>query len=178
MMFLTRLIDYTKIKAQLANGLTLMNLSFGIMAIIFILKGSLHMSLIFILLGALFDRFDGSVARHLNTESEFGKQLDSLCDLISFGVAPSLLIYHAVLFKVPVAGLAITILYILAGAVRLARYNVKEFDGSYCGLPITAAGVGVILSYFLLPVLPIVFFVLFHSLLTVLMVAPIRIAKM
>ena len=176
-MFLTRLFDYTKVKVQLANGITLMNLSFGIMAIIFISKGSLHMSLIFILLGALFDRFDGSVSRRFNTESEFGKELDSLCDLISFGVAPSLLIYHAILFKVPVAGLAITILYILAGAVRLARYNVKEFEGAYCGLPITAAGVGVVLSYFLLPVLPIVFFVIFHSLLTVLMVAPIKIAK-
>lgn len=175
--FLSRLFDYTKIKAQLANGITLMNLSFGIMAIIFIVKGSLHLSLIFILLAALFDRFDGSVARHFNTESEFGKELDSLCDLISFGVAPSLLIYHAVLFEVPVAGLAVTILYILAGAVRLARYNVKEFDGAYCGLPITAAGVAVILSFFLLPYLPVTFFVVFQSLLTILMVAPIKIAK-
>lgn len=177
-MFLTRLFDYTKVKAQLANGITLMNLSFGVMAIIFITKGSLHMSLIFILLAALFDRLDGSVARKFNTVSEFGKELDSLCDLISFGVAPSLLLYHAVLYKVPVAGLAITILFILAGAVRLARYNIKEFEGDYCGLPITAAGVGVVLSYFLLPILPIVFFVLFHSLLAVLMVAPIKIPKM
>ena len=176
-MFLTRLLDYTKVKAQLANGITLMNLSFGIMAIIYIVKGVGHMSLIFILLAALFDRLDGSVARRFNTESDFGKELDSLCDLISFGVAPALLIYHAVLYQVPVAGLAITILFILCGAVRLARYNIKEFDGTYYGLPITAAGVGVVLSYFLLPVFPVVFFVMFQSLLTVLMVAPIKVGK-
>lgn len=64
---------------------------------------------------------------------------DSLCDLISFGVAPALLIYHQALYQIPVAGLTLTILFVLCGAVRLARYNVKEFNGVFLGLPITAA---------------------------------------
>lgn len=177
-MFLSRLIDYTKLKAQLANGITLMNLSFGIMAIIYIVKGSGYMSLLFILLAALFDRFDGMAAWKFNTESAFGKELDSLCDLVSFGVAPALLIYHAILYQVPAGGLALTILFILCGAVRLAKYNIKDFDGVFYGLPITVAGIAMALCYLLLPYLPILFFVSLESLLMILMVAPIRIAKM
>src|SRR5699024_3819508 len=113
-----------------------------------------------------------------STESDFGKELDSLCDLVSFGVAPALLIYHTVLYQVPAGGLALTVLFILCGAVRLARYNVKEFDGVFYGVPITAAGVILGLCYFLSPYLHILFFVFVISTLTVLMVSPIRIAKM
>lgn len=177
-MFLSRLFDYTKLRAQLANMITLMNLSFGIMAIIFIIKGSYSMSLIFILLAALFDRFDGTVARKFNIETEFGKELDSLCDLISFGVAPALLIYQLALNQIPFGGLALTILFILCGAVRLARYNVKEFDGVFYGLPITAAGVGLALTSFLSPFIPLLFFAIFGSVLMILMVSPIRFMKM
>ena len=78
-------VEQSKVKAQLANAITLMNLSFGVVAIILIIKGLGHMSLLFIFLAALFDRFDGMVARHYNAESLFGKELDSLCDLVSFG---------------------------------------------------------------------------------------------
>lgn len=176
-MFLFRYIDYTKIKAQLANGITLLNLSFGIIAILIILKGYTHMSLLFIFLAALFDRFDGMVARKYNAESDFGKELDSLCDLVSFGVAPALLIYQTILFEMPRMGMMLTILYILCGAIRLARYNVKEFDGVFYGIPITVAGVAMTLSSLLVPYLPILFFAFLTALLTVLMVSNIRIAK-
>lgn len=177
-MFLSRLIDYTKVKGQLANGITLMNLSFGILAIMCVVKDVDSLALLFILLAALFDRFDGMVARKFNTESAFGKELDSLCDLVSFGVAPALLIYHSVLYQVHAGGLTLTVLFILCGAVRLARFNVKEFDGSFYGLPITAAGVVLGLCYFLLPYVNILFFVCMISILMILMVSPIRIAKM
>ncbi|PWA12662.1 CDP-diacylglycerol--serine O-phosphatidyltransferase [Pueribacillus theae] len=176
-MFLFRYIDYTKIKAQLANGITLLNLSFGIIAILIILKGYSHMSLLFIFLAALFDRFDGMVARKYNAESDFGKELDSLCDLVSFGVAPALLIYQTTLFEMPRIGMMLTILYILCGAIRLARYNVKEFDGVFYGIPITVAGVAMTLSSLLVPYLPILFFAILTALLTVLMVSNIRVAK-
>src|SRR5690625_5634322 len=89
MMFLSLLTDYTKIKGQFVNVITLLNLSFGIIAIMYIVKGADSLALLFILLAALFDRFDGMVARKFNTESDFGKELDSLCDLVSFGVAPN-----------------------------------------------------------------------------------------
>lgn len=177
-MFLSRLIDYTKLKGQLANGITLMNLSFGILAVMSVVKDHHALALLFILLAASFDRFDGMVARKFNTESDFGKELDSLCDLVSFGVAPAILIYQSSLYQVPAGGLTLTVLFILCGAVRLAKFNVKEFDGVFYGVPITAAGVILSLCYFLLPYLNILFIVLIISILTILMVSPIKIAKM
>lgn len=176
-MFLSRLFDYTRVKAHMANGITLMNLSFGVIAILFINKGYGRMSLLFILLAALFDRFDGKVARKLNTESAFGKELDSLCDLVSFGIAPALLIYQAVLYKVPGGGLTLTVLFILCGAIRLARFNVSESHGVFYGIPITAAGVLMTLSFFLVPFLPLLFFVMLESVLMILMVSNITIKK-
>jgi CDP-diacylglycerol---serine O-phosphatidyltransferase len=176
-MFLLGHFDYTKIKAQLANAITLVNLSFGVLAIILVLKGLGHMSLAFIFLAALFDRFDGMVARHYDAESLFGKELDSLCDLVSFGVAPALLIYQTALVTAPWVGIIATVIYILAGAVRLARYNTTEFDGAFSGVPITAAGVLLTLSFFLIPYLGPLFFIALMIILSILMVSNIRITK-
>ena len=74
-MFLPDYVEQSKVKAQLANAITFMNLSFGVVAIILIIKGLGHMSLLFIFLAALFDRFDGMVARHYNAESLLVKSL-------------------------------------------------------------------------------------------------------
>jgi len=177
-MFLSRLLDYTKLRAHLANSITLMNLGCGILSIVFIIQGSPHMSVIFIFLAVIFDHFDGKVARKFNTESEFGKELDSLCDLVSFGVAPAMLIYQVSLSTMPHVGLTLTVLFIICGAVRLARYNIKDFDGMFCGLPITAAGFIMALAFFLVPFVPTLFFVLLESALTVSMVSNIRVAKL
>ncbi|WP_318616336.1 CDP-diacylglycerol--serine O-phosphatidyltransferase [Sporosarcina sp. YIM B06819] len=166
-----------KIKAQLANAITLVNLSFGVLAIILVIKDLAHMSLVFIFLAALFDRFDGMVARRFDAESLFGKELDSLCDLVSFGVAPALLIYEMALGTEIWAGIIVTVIYILAGAVRLARYNSTEFDGAFCGLPITAAGVLMTLSFFLIPYMQPLFFIILMVVLSALMVSNIRITK-
>ncbi len=176
-MFLFRSIDYTKLKSQLANIITLFNLSLGIFAILLLLEGYPHVSLIFILFAALVDRFDGMVARHYHTESEFGKELDSLSDLVSFGVAPAILLYETGLSETTWIGLSAVIFYILAGAIRLARYNAEKFDGSYYGLPITIAGVLLGLCYFAIPYISASFIVVFICLLAWLMVSRIRIAK-
>lgn len=176
-MFLSRLFDYTKIKAQLANAITLMNLSFGIVAIVLITNNLAHMSLLFIFLAAFFDLFDGLVARKFNIESDFGKELDSLSDLVSFGVAPALLIYQGILYTVPGVGMTIMIMYILCGAIRLARFNVKEFDGAFYGIPITAAGIIMTLSSFLIPYFSVLFFAILTSVLMLLMVSNVRVPK-
>ncbi|WP_153730606.1 CDP-diacylglycerol--serine O-phosphatidyltransferase [Sporosarcina obsidiansis] len=176
-MFSFRYFDYTKIKLQLANIITLFNLSLGIIAILLVLKGHGHMSLMFIFFAAIFDRFDGMVARHYHAESLFGKELDSLSDLVSFGVAPAILIYEVALSQTLWIGVTAVIFYILAGAVRLARYNVEEFDGTFFGLPITAAGVLLTLSYFAVPYIQAPYFVIFMGVLAWLMVSRIRIAK-
>jgi len=70
-----------------------------------------------------------------------GKQLDSLCDLVSFGVAPAILIYAQLLYELPLLiGVAATLVYIMCGAFRLARFNVLNISDYFIGLPITMAG--------------------------------------
>ena len=136
------------------------------------------MSLLMIFLACLFDRFDGSIARKFNVVSDFGKELDSLCDLISFGVAPALLLYQSILYHYSVLGIFVTILYILCGAIRLARYNITEFDGSFQGLPITVAGCLLTLSYLAIHHVPSLLILFFTMILAFLMVSPYRIKKM
>lgn len=105
-MFLHGVLEQTikKIKTQLANVLTLTNISLGAFAIIYSLKGHLQLSLLLIFIAALADRLDGMTARKFNIESELGKQLDSMSDIISFGVAPALLVYQGVLFDLGAPG--------------------------------------------------------------------------
>ena len=172
-MFLSNILDQTikKLKAQTANVLTLANLSLGGFAIIFTLKGNLELSLLLIFIAALADRFDGMIARKLNIESELGKQLDSMSDIISFGVAPALLIYQGILIEFGDPGAFFTIFYIGCGAFRLARFNISENNGYFTGLPITAAGCLATLSYLAIPYFPAPFFLFTMINLSLLMVS-------
>jgi CDP-diacylglycerol--serine O-phosphatidyltransferase len=79
---------------------------------------------VLLMFAMLFDLMDGRVARMTKTQSAFGLQLDSLADVISFGVAPAMLVYKWVLYRMPVPGLLASFLYVSAAAVRLARFNV------------------------------------------------------
>ncbi|KEF38100.1 CDP-diacylglycerol--serine O-phosphatidyltransferase [Schinkia azotoformans MEV2011] len=155
-MFLSQYIDHTikKIKSQVANILTIMNLSFGVCALLAVLRGEYQLSLLLIFIAALSDRFDGLVARKLNIESEFGKQLDSMCDIVSFGVAPALLTYQLVLFEYGAPGILFAIIYIICGAIRLSKFNITENNGYFTGLPITVAGIILTFSTLLVSVLP------------------------
>ncbi|WP_445490285.1 CDP-diacylglycerol--serine O-phosphatidyltransferase [Niallia sp. 03133] len=141
-MFLPDVLDQTvkKLKTQIANCLTLTNIFLGGFSIIFSLKGHIQLSLLLIFIAALADRLDGMAARKFNIESELGKQLDSMSDIISFGAAPALLIYQGILFELGAPGSFFTVLYICCGAFRLARFNISENNGYFTGLPITAAG--------------------------------------
>ncbi len=90
----------------------------------------------------LLDMLDGRIARMTGTASEFGAQLDSLADLVSFGVAPALLVYSWGFTALPRVGWLVAFLYLVCGALRLARFNVQKavVDGRYfVGLPIPAA---------------------------------------
>ncbi|WP_425449761.1 CDP-diacylglycerol--serine O-phosphatidyltransferase [Dethiothermospora halolimnae] len=128
------------IKNNIPNLFTLLNLSLGILAILYIFDSQHYISSLLILLAALFDRFDGKLARRFNATTSLGKELDSLCDLISFGVAPSILIWNIELIKLGIIGVIITILFAVAGAYRLAKYNITDFEGVYVGFPITLTG--------------------------------------
>lgn len=130
----------SKIRHSLPNLLTFINLSLGIIALLFAIKNDLIQASLLVMVAALTDRFDGKVARLLDSTSELGKELDSLSDLISFGVAPIIIAWNISFFNSGIIGYLLTLLFPIAGAYRLARYNVTTFNNVFCGVPITIAG--------------------------------------
>ena len=122
--------------------LTTGNLLCGYIAVIRSLQGEYEWAAIALFIAALLDRLDGWVARLTNTSSDFGVQLDSLADVISFGMAPALLVYLWALDGLPKPWSLAPFLYLAAGASRLARFNIQapSLDKRYfVGLPIPAA---------------------------------------
>jgi len=127
---------------QLPNWFTVGNLFLGILAIIMVFNDRSDMASILVIIAMLLDGLDGRVARALNAQSEFGKELDSLSDVISFGVAPAFVMYVAAFQGLHEAlGWIVTALFPICGALRLARFNVSDgLPGYFLGLPIPAAG--------------------------------------
>jgi len=150
--------DESRLKIYfLPNLLTAGNLFCGFVALTKIVEadpmgdnyvGQINLALIFILLACVCDLFDGRVARWGGAESPFGREFDSLADLISFGVAPAFLVHRIVLRDVfvqhPELGWFIASIYLICGAFRLARFNVLSMQpgGSgkeFVGFPIPSA---------------------------------------
>jgi CDP-diacylglycerol--serine O-phosphatidyltransferase len=127
-------------------------MTFGMLSMISSIRGNFIMAA-WLLVGALAcDICDGRVARLTHTTSAFGLQLDSLSDLVSFGLAPAIMIYMMVLHSMPKIGIAIAVLYVLCCALRLARFNVMAetdvMQKNFIGLP-TPASAGVLTSFVL-----------------------------
>lgn len=122
------------------NILTGANLAMGMIALAYAIDGKFVAGSILILVAALLDRFDGKLARKIEATSEFGKELDSLADLVSFGVAPAVTAYLWRLENLGPAGLAVMVLFVLCGALRLARFNIMNVTSYFLGVPITIAG--------------------------------------
>lgn len=131
-----------RIKKIVPSLCTLANLIFGLISLIMIYNGKKDWAAVFIVMGMLFDGFDGRLARLLKVSSEFGKQLDSLSDLVTFGVAPAMLAYTSTLYQLGRPwGILAMLPFPLMGALRLARFNVDTAgDGFFVGIPITLAG--------------------------------------
>ena len=131
-------------KSCIPNVFTFINLSCGVISILSVMDEKYAMAGIFILLAGLVDRYDGRVARFLNVSSDLGKELDSLADLVSFGVAPSILVYMYFEFQYlglnGLLGFVLLLLFPICGAYRLARFNTADFDGVFTGVPITIVG--------------------------------------
>ncbi len=128
---------------------TLMNLLCGFGGITQIFEGKFDMAGWLILLAAFFDALDGMMARLTNSTSLFGVELDSLSDIVSFGVAPGIFVYVFGLNEFGLLGLIVSALPALCGAVRLARFNVDvELEGDkpeyFRGLPIPAQAAAII----------------------------------
>lgn len=120
--------------------LTCCSLFSGFYAIISAFNGHFFAAAVAILIAAVFDCLDGRVARMTGTTSEFGKELDSLCDLVSFGVAPALVAYLWALTPYGRYGWLAAFLYVATTALRLARFNTQSVSGhNFVGLPCPAA---------------------------------------
>jgi CDP-diacylglycerol---serine O-phosphatidyltransferase len=133
-----------KLKHVIPNAVTLANIALGFMGIVAAARGDFHRSVIFLFCAALCDLADGKLARALNASTKFGMELDSLSDMVSFGIAPAVLVYLSVLHPLGWLGWAVALIYPLCGAIRLARYNSdastigsKTFLG--CPIPIAAS---------------------------------------
>ena len=138
--FLYRLRRNKKINF-LPTLLTLGNGFFGFTSILFASCGDLVFAAYFILLGALFDALDGRIARLIGTSSSLGAQLDSLCDAITFCLAPAFLAYSWELNKMGIIGYLGSALFLLAGLFRLAKFNLSQEEQSsfFFGIPTTFA---------------------------------------
>ncbi|GAB6174869.1 CDP-diacylglycerol--serine O-phosphatidyltransferase [Paradesulfitobacterium aromaticivorans] len=129
------------INAQMIpNIFTLANLVFGFLSLVWTLDGKFKLAAGMVLLAVLMDSLDGKVARKLAVSSDFGKELDSLSDLVSFGVAPAILTYRLFLQDLGGWGLVIAVSFAVCGAIRLARFNVLHITTHFLGVPITFAG--------------------------------------
>ena len=139
-------------KALIPNMLTSSNLVFGVCSIFSTMQGDFFWGPLFILFALAADGLDGRAARFFGVGSEIGKELDSLCDLVSFGVAPCVLAYEFCLSAFSMFGLAAAICFALCGAWRLARFNVNAgiVHGYFMGLAIPAGGCFVATSTLLL----------------------------
>lgn len=134
---------------MLPNGFTLLNLFFGVFAIVAASRGDHAKAVWYILIGGMADAMDGRVARATGTGSRFGEELDSLVDAISFGLAPALIMYFAVL-KTEGWDWIFVFLFAACAVMRLARFNVEQAGRAkryFRGLPSPAAG-GVLATYY------------------------------
>jgi len=145
------------------NGLTATNLTFGTLSCFYSVYGNAYLAGWFILLAVCFDRFDGAAARALRATGRFGVEFDSLADLVSFGMAPAMMVFASLVQdpRLPyfVPGVSRTLLfaacglYVLATAFRLARFNVYAAASGtdvYFGLPSPAGASTVVAGYLVL----------------------------
>lgn len=161
---------------KLADFVTLLNGISGMTSVFFALYGHFRLAVLFVFLAMFFDFVDGKIARYFKTQNDFGKQMDSLCDAVSFGVAPAIL---GLMFGVnDVLGIISLIFYFACGILRLARFNITHLKG-YEGVPITVAAMLVSLylfasTYFisLISYAPLLYFVL-----GILMISSVHIRK-
>ena len=136
----------------LPNLFTTGNLFCGFWAIVSVFQEKFEYAAYAILLAAVFDALDGKVARLSGATSKFGVQYDSLADLISFGVAPALLAFTWALRPYGRFGWLAAFLFVVCGALRLARFNVQSSSGEvkyFKGLPIPAAAIMIALTILL-----------------------------
>ncbi|MDB3864252.1 CDP-diacylglycerol--serine O-phosphatidyltransferase [Candidatus Pelagibacter sp.] len=150
-----KIVSEKKARMLLPNALTLINVCIGLSSIKFALDEKFELSIIAIIFAAIFDALDGRVARMLKGTSLVGKELDSLADLISFGVAPAFIMYFWSLNNLGKFGWLLTMIFVVCVALRLARFNVSSNsepswrDNYFEGVPSPAGGILVLIPLIL-----------------------------
>ena len=122
-------------------ALTATSLAGGFLALILSAQGDLGWAAGTVVVCGILDSFDGLLARRLAKSSAFGAELDSLADIVSFGVAPALMLYLGVLHSIPFAGVAASAGFVLCAAWRLARFSLIDNSRHFLGLPTPPAAV-------------------------------------
>lgn len=133
------------------NFITLVSLSCGISALKFAFQENWNSAVLMILLAAFFDFFDGWLARKLKKSSQFGAELDSLSDFISFGVSPAVLLYLWSIQEFERVGWVFCLFYIICAALRLARFNIENLNSpstTFYGIPSPAAAGLLLIPFF------------------------------
>ena len=123
---------------KIADIFTVGNLFCGILSIFLATDGLFDLSALLLFFAVLFDVLDGKIAGLLHQKNLFGKQIDSMSDLVSFGVAPALLYYS--LSSPGILGIIVALFFVACGMLRLARYNISE-EAVFEGIPITVNGI-------------------------------------
>ena len=146
-----RLVSNKNSRVILPNIMTLVGVCIGLTSIKFAFDGRFELSVIAVLIAAIIDGLDGRIARLIKVTSKVGKELDSLTDVISFGVAPAFIMYFWALDNIGRFGWLISLIYVVCVALRLARFNVSTGgepswrDNFFEGIPSPAGGVLVLM---------------------------------
>jgi len=146
-----KLVSDKKTRIILPNMFTLVGVCIGLSSIKFAFDGNFQFSIIAIIVAAIIDGLDGRIARLIKGTSRVGKELDSLTDVISFGVAPAFIMYFWSLNQIGRIGWLICLIYVMCVALRLARFNISSEadpswrDSFFEGIPSPAGGVLVLM---------------------------------
>ena len=142
-----KIVSDKKARMLLPNAITLIGVCIGLTSIKFALDGKFALAIVGILFAALMDALDGRIARLIKGTSKMGKELDSLGDVISFGVAPAFIMYFWNLQYLDKLGWFVCLMYVVCVALRLARFNVNSEeeqswkDNFFEGVPAPAGGI-------------------------------------
>lgn len=131
----------------LPNTFTALNMACGFYSIILAFNRDFYPAAMILVLGAIFDSVDGRVARMTGTQSAFGEQFDSISDVVTFGVAPAILAYNKFFSELGRVGLITSFIFLLCGALRLARFNAnidKVSSDFFQGLPIPSGALSIV----------------------------------
>ena len=146
-----KLVSNKKSRIILPNILTLIGVCIGLSSIKFAFDGKFELSIIAVIVAGIIDGLDGRIARLIQGTSKVGKELDSLTDVISFGVAPAFIMYFWSMSEIGRLGWLISLIYVVCVALRLARFNVNSEakpswrDNFFEGIPSPAGGILVLM---------------------------------